>query len=463
MNTTLARDSGLLVSVIVPVYNAMPYVKELLDSLANQDLSRDSYEVILVNDGSTDGSGLVIDEYCAEFGNFQAIHQPNSGWPGGPRNRGLERCRGKYVFFADSDDVLDSRALSAMASYAEENASDVVIPRLAGIDGRSVSQSLYKDTRADLDLPSAFRTLGPIKLYRKELLDKLSIRFPEGMVRLEDGIFNADVYLAANRISVLSGLDYYLVRARSDGNNISTRSFVPEGYTNSVAEICRKVQESSISDDLKKDIILGTYRRKCLKFYHGGRFNKYTPARRQEWLAAHRAFIEEFISEEMEASLPAPFRTYSALVRRGLEDDLLALGQRSRIPALRAKVVSARWQPRGLDVSFAVRFDQERGPAQMVCELRGRRGEGSSCFPIKRSDRESGELGDDWLVYEGVLSFGSIGDMLPAVYDVHALHLTKDSVTADRASIGAEVELPAAVLGTHIYRTKYGNASVHKL
>lgn len=463
MNKILRREPKHLVSVIIPVYNAMPYLVELLDSLAAQDIGEDNYEVIIVNDGSTDGGAQVIDEYCAKHKNFHAVHQANSGWPGGPRNRGLERSQGQYVFFADSDDILDSQALSAMVGYAEANGSDVVIPRLAGIDGRRVSQSLYEKTRVDLDLPSAFRTLGPIKLYRKSLLDEMSVRFPEGVVRLEDGIFNADVYLAANRISVLSGKDYYLVRARGDGNNISTRSFVPHSYTNSVAEICRRVRESDISEELKQDIILGTFRRKCLKFYHGGRFNRYTAARREQWLSAHREFISEFIDERMESALPNPFKLYSALIRDGRENELLSLGRKSRVPALRAALVSTRWTSRGLEVSVSIRFDEVPAPPQLVCELRGREGEGSSCFPMIEAPHDSEVQKRDTFLYRGVFDFGTLGDLMPGVYDVHAVHFAKEMVVSDRVSIGSDTALPPQVLDTHIYRTKYGNASLHKV
>src|SRR3712207_5266398 len=121
-----AHDGGqILVSVVIPVYNTRPYLAECLDSVLTQDLPRSDFEVVAVDDGSTDGSAELLDSYCGRYRNLRVIHQENSGWPGRPRNVGRDASRGSYVFFADSDDCLGPEALRRMCDFAVRHGSDV--------------------------------------------------------------------------------------------------------------------------------------------------------------------------------------------------------------------------------------------------------------------------------------------------------------------------------------------------
>ena len=124
--------AGISVSVIIPVYNTEVYLRELLDSLVAQDLPVEQFEVIAVNDGSTDASGEILDEYANRYPNFRVVHQENSGWAGKPRNVALDLAQGQYVFFADSDDVLAPSALRQMSEFASEHKIDVVFPKVVG-------------------------------------------------------------------------------------------------------------------------------------------------------------------------------------------------------------------------------------------------------------------------------------------------------------------------------------------
>ena len=108
------------VSVILPVYNTRAYLRECLDSVLAQDVDPGSFEIVAVDDGSTDGSGEILDEYALRHAFVRVMHQENSGWPGQPRNRGLEASRGEYVFFLDSDDVLGPEAVRRLCDVADE-------------------------------------------------------------------------------------------------------------------------------------------------------------------------------------------------------------------------------------------------------------------------------------------------------------------------------------------------------
>ncbi len=147
----VADGPPVAVSVVVPVYNAGKYLLPALESLAAQDLPADRFEVVAVDDGSTDGSGELLDRWAAEHPNVRVLHQLNSGWPGQPRNRGVDTSTGEYVFFMDADDLLAPEALRRMVEHADRWGSDVLSPRI-GTGGRRKTQRPWRRTTPDADL-----------------------------------------------------------------------------------------------------------------------------------------------------------------------------------------------------------------------------------------------------------------------------------------------------------------------
>jgi len=117
------------VSVIVPVYNPGPYIEDCITSLLKQSLPPDEYEVIFVDDGSTDQTPARLDALAAEEPRVRVIHQENSGWSGKPRNVGIAASQGEYVMFVDNDDLLGDEALERMYGYGVANGADVVVGR----------------------------------------------------------------------------------------------------------------------------------------------------------------------------------------------------------------------------------------------------------------------------------------------------------------------------------------------
>ena len=113
-----------VISVIVPVFNVEEYISECLDSILNQTYKQ--LEVILVDDGSTDRSGVICDSYAKKDSRVQVIHQKNSG-VASARNAGLDRARGPYITFADSDDFIDATMYECMYQKLSESDADMII------------------------------------------------------------------------------------------------------------------------------------------------------------------------------------------------------------------------------------------------------------------------------------------------------------------------------------------------
>ena len=171
-------------------------------------------ELIAVDDGSTDGSGRILDEYAASRA-MTVIHDPRSGGAGRPRNLGLDLATGTYVFFLDADDYLGDEALERLVDMAERNRSDIVIGKMVPVGGRRLRTISFRkgSDRADLErvyLSGKFAEAIPT------LIDRTPWPAVPGgdLPRLEDGAFMARIYPEARRLSVVNDYDCYFIRRR---------------------------------------------------------------------------------------------------------------------------------------------------------------------------------------------------------------------------------------------------------
>lgn len=112
-------------SIIVPVYNVADYLPKCLDSLLAQDLPQSKYEIIVVNDGSTDNSGEIAQQYADQYENIMLINQANQGLSGA-RNTGIKQAKGDYIQFVDSDDYLEENVLGGLIKQIERDNLEVL-------------------------------------------------------------------------------------------------------------------------------------------------------------------------------------------------------------------------------------------------------------------------------------------------------------------------------------------------
>ncbi|WWU64839.1 CDP-glycerol glycerophosphotransferase family protein [Clostridium baratii] len=219
-------DNQYKVSVIIPVYNVESYLRETLDSIMSQTLK--DVEIILVNDGSTDGSQKIIDEYSEKFKNVVSIYQDNAG-PGQARNRGIKAATGKYIAFVDSDDLLPEDSLEVRYNLAEENNADMVVCATCMYNGEEtwpVKTHFFeegpKDIRKNFEL---FWMMGPCnKLYSTDLIKDLE--FPSGINYGEDQVFVTRAYIRAKKIFSTQYVAYYYRIRNNPGESLTQQVFV---------------------------------------------------------------------------------------------------------------------------------------------------------------------------------------------------------------------------------------------
>ena len=119
----IMNNKDIILSIIVPVYNVEDYIEECLESLINQDIPTDNYEIICVNDGSTDNSGKILSSYSKKYNNLLVINKENGG-VGSARNAGIDTAQGNYIWFVDADDFIKPYSLSTVTELINNNHFD---------------------------------------------------------------------------------------------------------------------------------------------------------------------------------------------------------------------------------------------------------------------------------------------------------------------------------------------------
>ena len=359
------------VSVIVPVYNPGPYLGRCVNSVLGQSLPTTDYEVIFVDDGSTDGSPARLDALATTHPNIRVIHEENSGWPGKPRNVGIAAARGEYVFFLDDDDALGPEALERLHDLATRNGSDVVIGKTAG-HGRSVPVRLFARTRDRVTLWDAplVSYLTPHKLFRRAFLADHRLWFPEGRRRLEDHVFVLEAYFAASVISVLADPVCYHFYQRPDYGGASTGLTDPDAYFGFVREVLGIV-EAHTEPGAQRDALLQRFARvQILNQLQGPRFLGHPAAFRASLFAAIRSVVDDHFPPSVDGLL-APFqRTQMALIRAGRLDLLVEV---------------AKWE-QGLECVADVVESERPGPGPFDLTIEAGLAAGRQALSLERRD-----------------------------------------------------------------------------
>ena len=227
-----------IVSIIVPVYNAAKpldrdktVLHRCIDSILNQEY-RD-YELIIVDDGSKDESGKILDEYAAKDSRIKVIHKENSG-VSNTRNLAIQNARGKDIQFLDADDWITTDATKSLVRTMEESKADLVIADFYRVVGENTSHKgridsdkvLTRDEFADYMIQNpADYYYGVLwnKLYKKSIIDAYHLKMDASLSWSEDFIFNLEYLLHVKHVAPLQLPIYYYVK--TEGSLVSQSRF----------------------------------------------------------------------------------------------------------------------------------------------------------------------------------------------------------------------------------------------
>ncbi|HEX6967741.1 MAG TPA: glycosyltransferase [Micromonosporaceae bacterium] len=314
------------VSVVLAVYNTMPYLTRCLTSLMEQTIGWERLEVIAVDDGSTDGSGKELDRFARLYpGTVKVFHQANSGGPAVPSNRGLEHATGRYVFFVGADDYLGLEALERLVSAADRYGSDVVLGKLVGVNSRNIDQAIYARNETDIDLFNSALpwALSNTKLFRRELIERHKIRYPEDMPVGSDQPFTIEACLRAKRISVLADYEYYYAVRRLNARNITYRSRHEERLR--CAESIMDFVAELIEPGPRRDAVLVRHFSWEVARLLEDNFLSQERVVQERVQAGVRRLADCYLTDRIRARLPVEARIRLLLAQQGTLDDLLAV------------------------------------------------------------------------------------------------------------------------------------------
>ncbi|MGI8882484.1 MAG: glycosyltransferase family 2 protein [Jatrophihabitans sp.] len=336
------------VTVVVPVYNPGAHIEALIDSLAAQTLPQDQFEVVFSNDGSTDETPARLDRLADERTNVTVIHEPNSGWPGRPRNLGMDVARGEYVFFVDQDDWLGVEALERMCAFARANHSDVLLGRYAG-HRRGVAKAPFVKTKplATMADTPLMDSLTPHKMFRTAFLRENDLRFPEGRRRLEDHVFVTQAYFLADRISVLADYHCYFHVSRDDAGNAGFQQIDPAGYYANVREVVDIVLAHTEPGAVRDRCLRRTLRTELLARLDGAKILSQSVGYQRAVFDEAHDIAETSMPLAVDVGLSPPQRVRATLLRQNRLDDLMTCVERYLDVRAGARLLDLGWDDAG--------------------------------------------------------------------------------------------------------------------
>lgn len=224
------------ISIVIPTYNSEKYIARCLDSVLAQE-ERD-FEAIVVNDGSKDKTAVLVEEYVKKDKRIILINQENGG-VSKARNTGLDRAQGEYIFFVDSDDWIPTYALSNALRAIQESDADIVMAKMwhrdvktGNLKEHNLNEPLAECAKnpqtedAFLKILTGYALKKGVaysalaKLYKREIIEKYSVRFEEGLAYCEDVVFNVD-YLS--NVSSACVVDAYYYCAEDNVGSLTKR------------------------------------------------------------------------------------------------------------------------------------------------------------------------------------------------------------------------------------------------
>lgn len=246
------NNDSIAVSVVIPVYNAAPYLKKCLDSVLNQTL--ENIEVICVDDGSEDESMEILDSYANKDKRVTVLEQPNAGG-GAARNRGMAMAKGEYLLFLDADDFFEKELASTVYDKCKKMAADVCIYRVKTYDDRTGKISSETGAFIKENIPgkevfspkdmqgkifTTFQTWPWNKMFRRHFIEKEGIHFQE-IQRTNDMFFVYSSLMKAKRITTVDKeLVYY--RIGNPNSCQSTNEDAPLDFAKALKKLNEEIE-----------------------------------------------------------------------------------------------------------------------------------------------------------------------------------------------------------------------------
>lgn len=233
--------NNLKISFIIPVFNAQSFLRKCIDSIIFQDYK--NIELILVNDGSTDSSGVICDDYAKNFSFVKVIHKENGG-VATARNRGLKECSGDYIFFVDNDDWINSSEIVNLVEKIKDSKADLLINRYYIVDNNKISlgngfiKSSLVNNKKPEEVLKYFRKnrvnlMAPWEyVVKRSVILENNIFFNPSQNGLDDSVFSATLFCSCESFTIGENPLYYWRQSNgSQGRNHKKGDFIEKTFS----------------------------------------------------------------------------------------------------------------------------------------------------------------------------------------------------------------------------------------
>lgn len=309
------------VSVIVAVYCPGDQLDQVLDSCVAQTLPQHDFELLLVDDGSPDGTWDRLVELERTRDNVRALRVEHTGWPSAPRNAGLDAAGGEYCLFMDHDDRLFPDALRSAHAYATARRADVLNAKEVRSDVPSWGWAPFErdaDDVRDRRDPHPLAPLNPHKLYRTQWLRDHGIRFVEGRrVLYEDRLFNVACLRSADVIATMASAPFYHWVRTGRPTMSNTFGHDPEEFWDSIEAVFRAAYTDLAGQPGRLEAtVLHHYQVSVIGFFSHG-FPRNDPGVKRTALRRCHAMVTELVDPAVDRWLSSDEAARAHLLRTG--------------------------------------------------------------------------------------------------------------------------------------------------
>ena len=347
-----STNSLIKISAVIPTYNTNPKsLERLVKSLDEQTLSKKEYEVIFIDDGSTDNTFNRLKRFAATRSHFTVKQIENSGWGSRPRNIGTKMARGTYILYLDHDDTVFPEAFERVYNYGVQHEADVVNAKEIRTNGWSWGWDQFKanDPQAEKRGIECLLPMTPHKFYKRDFLLKNDIEFNEGArVLWEDVYFNTKVFTCNPRVAILA--DYPCYHWIETGEN-NSKSFGrnPDEKWQMIRNLVEFFVNTIKNEDDLTFMLTHWYRTRVL-----GILGKWLLDKSENRIATEFGYAqklaEDFIPLSIDQTLSSINKVRAYLLRSGNIDALRHLAQHESGITARSHATAIYWENGKLEV-----------------------------------------------------------------------------------------------------------------
>lgn len=301
------------ISIIMPVYNVEQYVGKAIESILEQTFT--DYELLIVDDGTKDQSGVICDEYAQKDARIHVIHKENGGAPSA-RNTAIDIARGTYVYFMDSDDWAERTMLQDMYDMAEKHQAQLVVCGYY-IDtyygSKHLTEKICVDNRVYTDAASfreqSYRYFDRNmlytpwnKLYRLDYLNAYKLRFPDTL--WDDFPFNISYIRHVERVVVTTNAYYHFIRARADSETAAYRADLYEKREEEHGWMEQLYREWGVESEKTREMIYRRYIERMVGCIANVTSSKCTLSKKEQRAAIRKMLHNPRVDEALAAARP---------------------------------------------------------------------------------------------------------------------------------------------------------------